>query len=115
VISLTSTLRTPALDRLTAGARGRVSQAVKKTTFDLEAQWKRQIVALGAVDTGAYLNSVQGRMVDALTGEVASTVAHSVYVEYGTRWMAARPARARALAAAKPGFAQAVTEALRGE
>ena len=35
-----------------------VGAAVTKTAFDIERLWKQNIVEKGAVDTGAYLNSV---------------------------------------------------------
>ena len=85
---------------------------IAKITKAAETRWKENIVEMDAVDTGAYLNSVQGESQN-FEGEVASGVAYDVWVEFGTRRMSARPAMTQAAEAIRPVFEAAMTELVR--
>jgi HK97 gp10 family phage protein len=80
------------------------SQVVRKTTLDVEAGAKR----LAPVDTGLLRNSIQSVMEGDLTGVVFTNVEYSVYLEYGTRKMSARPFMTPALESARQPFIQAL-------
>lgn len=80
-----------------AGAVGaKAAAVVRKSTLDIEAETKRQIIAMDAVDTGNMLNSVSstirgdGRF-STIEGEVGPTAEYSGYVHDGTSRMAGRP------------------------
>lgn len=73
------------------GANAEIQQRagliVEKVTFDLEGSMKQ----LAPVDTGFLRNSIMGRMIDGLKGIVEVFAEYAIYVEYGTRKMAAQP------------------------
>ena len=48
-------------------------QIVDKTAFDIEAKWKQNIVIMGIVDTGAYVNSVHVVQGDEFSSEFATS------------------------------------------
>lgn len=79
-----------------------------KLAHDIEAQDKTNIVAVGAVDTGALLNSTAAREVGDLTWAIGSSVNYDIYVELGTRFVPARPHLIPALEMVKPSIEAAV-------
>lgn len=99
----------------------RFPRVVEKLARDLAAQWQANIIDVGSVDTGAYLNSIEvvpdseagasrgagGRFVGNTNWIVRDGVEHGIYNELGTHRMPARPALQPALArlqAAAPGI-----------
>ncbi len=90
--------------------RARVSEAVKKTTLDVEAKAK----GLTPVKTGTLRRSITSQFPSPLTGMVGPSVHYGIYVEMGTRHMGARPYMRPAAAQASSGFAAAVRAALAG-
>lgn len=79
-----------------------------KLAFDVEARAKENIVAVGAVDTGALFNGTRAREVGDLTWSIGSDVNYDIFVELGTRFVPARPHLIPALEAVKPSIGPAV-------
>ena len=96
------------LPGLSAAARRRVSQAVRKAAFDIEARAKTK----APVDTGALKNSIQARAVDELTSEVIVGVSYGIYQEFGTVRMPAHPYLRPAVEEVRPAFEAAVAQAI---
>lgn len=95
---------------LAAKLPGLAALAVRKTAADLA----RMAAQLAPVDTGALRNSIQWSMSGPLAAIVAVGVNYGVYVEYGTRRMAAQPYFTPAVEWARPQFEAAVANALKG-
>jgi hypothetical protein len=66
-----------------------------------------------ATDTGALVNSIVFKQVSKLTAEIESRLDYAYYLEYGTRFIAARPAWVPATEKARPDFARRVAEAIK--
>lgn len=79
----------------------RYASAVEKVARDIAAHWQQNIRDVGAVDTGAYLNSVEAERLTDQTWVVHDGVEHGVYVELGTHHMPARPCAQPAIATVK--------------
>lgn len=74
-------------------------EAIDKTLLEMETDVKRGMAAAGSpsapgdypgVDTGALINSVQTER-SGLKGRMYTNMEYAMYLEYGTRNMAARP------------------------
>lgn len=63
------------------------NQTVQKAALKCETYAKD----VCPVDTGALRNSIEAHSVDANTWEIAPHTEYAIYVEFGTRKMAARP------------------------
>lgn len=87
-----------------------VSEAVKKTTLDVEAKAK----GLAPVKTGTLRRSIVSQFPSPLTGIVGPSVLYGKFVEFGTRRMGARPYMRPAAAQASAGFVAAIRAALKG-
>ena len=68
-----------------------VDQLVGKAAYDFVALVKRAIVDLGLVDTGNYLNSWSALRLMPGVWSAFTPVFYGPYLNYGTRFMAARP------------------------
>lgn len=66
-----------------------------------------------ATDTGALVNSILFRQRTKLTAEVESRLPYATYLEFGTRFIAARPSWVPATEAARPEFTRRVADAIR--
>lgn len=93
-----------------AAVRAAVSAAVKTTTLDVEAKAK----GLVPVRTGTLRRSITSQFPSDLVGRVGPSVNYGIYVEMGTRRMAARPYMRPAAAQSSAGFVAAVRAALKG-
>jgi len=71
--------------------RKRLMEHVVKTSFSIQSNAKRNIVDMGAVDTGFMLNSVGSRMASPSTYEVTVGAEYGAYVNFGTRRTPPRP------------------------
>lgn len=83
------------LPRFAAKLKQGAVAIVGKTVADGEALTKLNIIDVKAVDTGNYLNSWQHEShetPEGAEGSWFSGVEYGPYLEYGTRYMAARPA-----------------------
>ena len=104
-ITVAAVLKSDKLDKIAADLRPRASEIVRKTAADIEARAKTTV----PVDTGNLKNSIQTEMEpDSTEAIVGTAVNYSVYVEYGTRRMAAKPYMTPAAEAARPAFEAAM-------
>ncbi len=83
---------------------------VQKTGLDIVAGCQMR----SRVDTGQMRAGWQFEMTGATEGEVYNNVEHTVYNEFGTRYMTAQPMLAPAVDEAQPQFEAAVARALDG-
>lgn len=92
-----------------------VRDARHKAAFDCQAESQRNIVAMGAVDTGNLLNS-QTAEPDAGPdySETRSGAEYSGFVHDGTRSMPARPFLRLAADRVRPGYVAALEQIERG-
>jgi len=89
----------------------RASVAVRKATFETEADAKRNIIAMDAVDTGNLLNS--GTTVisnGGLTGHVIFTASYAYWVEGGRTGVPPRPFLGNATDKNAPLFREAMSQ-----
>jgi HK97 gp10 family phage protein len=103
-VSVTIHIKSNRFPEIAKQFHNEASQVVRKTTFDVEAGAKR----LAPVDTGLLRNSIQSLLEGDLTGVVFTNVEYSVYLEYGTRRMSARPFMTPALEAERQPFIRAL-------
>lgn len=103
-------IRSNRLGAIAAKLPGEAGALVTKTTFDVEAQAKANIVSMRAVDTSAMLNSTQGRMVGPASGEVRVGKEYGVHVHEGTHKMAGRPFLQLAAEQVRPDFEAAAAK-----
>lgn len=89
-----------ALPAMSDQLRERASAVVREAAFAVEARAKTIV----PVDTGTLKNSIQAEMLDDLSAQVAPHTDYAIYVEFGTRRMAARPYMAPAAEAVRPAF-----------
>ena len=97
------------LQRISQAAAEKAALAVAKATHDVEAQAKATV----PMDTGALKNSITST-VSGLSGEVAPHTEYALYVEAGTRKMAARPYMRPAAEKVRPLFLKAMAEIVKG-
>lgn len=117
------------LPQITASIRPSVSQVVRKTAFELEAEVKnemrapksgrryRQHVASApgeapAVDLGQLINSIQTQHLTDLTSTVGTNVVYATPLEYGSRRIAPRPVWRPVADKLRPMFIEAMTQLL---
>jgi hypothetical protein len=67
-----------------------------------------------ATDTGTLASSISYRLIDTMTAEVESRLNYSLFLEFGTVNMDARPSWTPAVEAASPNLQRRVADALRG-
>jgi HK97 gp10 family phage protein len=75
------------IPRIAAALRPACGEIVQETILAIETGAKIVV----PVDTGALRASIESDMTGDTSGEVATAIEYSVYVEYGTVHMAARP------------------------
>ena len=80
---------------------------VRKCGLLVEA-YAKQVVP---VDTGTLKNSIMAEFPDRFTAEIAPHTEYAIYVEYGTRYMAARPYMRPAAERVRPVFLEAMDKA----
>lgn len=93
----------------TAAAIAKVGAATSKAVFDIEAQAK----ARAPVDTGFLRSAIEGSMTGTTSGVVVSNAHYSIFQEFGTYRMAARPYMVPAVEMVVPVYKAAVQAALR--
>ena len=85
------------LPRVGANLRREVNRSVREQVLTTEGDVSIGIVKYGAVDTGTMLGSVRGEMTGETTGNVsvnaesADGSPYPLYVNFGTRYVPARP------------------------
>src|SRR4030095_11820020 len=84
--------------RISARLRPAVRTIVMETCFAIEGTAKIRC----PVDTGTLMGSIQTEPTGETSGQVATNVEYSVYVEYGTVHMAARPYMTPAAGGGRP-------------
>jgi len=92
--------------------RARVARVIARTCLEIERTAKRQC----PVDTGRLRASIRSALEDVadhLRGAVLTDVDYAVYVELGTRRLAAQPFLLPAFEAALPRFLQALRDIYR--
>lgn len=94
------------IGKLKGQMRERAAAAVKKTAFDIEAHAKREV----PVDTGALKNSIQTWLESDVTARVGPHMEYGHYVEFGTRYQAARPYMTPAAEANRQPFIDAMRQ-----
>lgn len=85
-----------------------VNLIVAKAAHDIEALTKRNIQGHGLIDTGAMLNSVIARPLNARQWVVTVGAHYGIYHEFGTRFLPARPFLGPAADEVKPAFLTAL-------
>ena len=88
---------------------GRVKTVVAKASFDIEARAK----AIVPVDTGNLKSSITAE-VSGTSSVVNVGANYAVFVEYGTRFMAAQPYLNPAVEAVRPSFNAALRQIFGG-
>ena len=92
-------------EELTSRARQYVSQVVRKTAFDVEADAKNSV----PVDTGNLKNSIQTEIASNFEATIGPRgVEYDMYVEFGTSRQTAQPYMTPAAENARPKFEQAM-------
>lgn len=126
-LTIRLTVDTRKLETLGPQARARASQIVRKTAYDIvgraQADMSRaksgrmygahRASAPGespAVDTGALKASIAVEMDTPVRAIVNVGAEYGLYLELGTRWMAARPFLRPAVQALRQAFAQAMRQ-----
>jgi HK97 gp10 family phage protein len=87
-----------------ASMAARVEAVVAKAAHDIEAHAKGR----APVDTGFLRNSIGSQRVGDAHWRISARAHYAVYVESGTRHMAAQPYMRPAADAVRPGFRKAV-------
>lgn len=103
------TITSNRLPRLARSAPQLAAAGVRETLDQVVAGAKVR----SRVDTGEMRAGWTSRMTGPAEGEVVNEVEHTVYNEFGTRYMPAQPMLRPALDAARPGFADAMRRMLR--
>jgi HK97 gp10 family phage protein len=92
------------LPQIAKGMENRAAQIVAKTALDIEAGAKVR----APVDTGTLRASIQARRISPTHWIVTVGVDYGIYLEYGTRFMGARPYFGPAIRAVRSSFNQAM-------
>lgn len=90
--------------QIIAGMEAKAAKIVAKTALDIEAGAKVR----APVRTGNLRGSIQATKISATHWRVTVTADYGIYVEFGTRFMAARPYFAPAYNAVVGSFRQAM-------
>ena len=101
------------------GVGPRVTQAVELAARNVEKGGKERIAAWPAVDTGDTKGSIEAKPAGGFTGEnlewtIGPSTEYSAFIEFGTRYMKARPFMVPALEDERPRLIKALSELLRG-
>lgn len=75
------------IPRIVKAMEAKAGAIVAKTALDIQAGAQRR----APVDTGTLRASIQAKRINATTWEVYVGVDYGIYLEFGTRHMAARP------------------------
>lgn len=100
----TWTIRENLFGRIIGGMEQRAGVIVRKAALDIQAQ----AIRMAPVDTGTLRNSIQARKVRPFAWEVTVGAEYGVYVEWGTRFMAAQPYFRPAITKVQPEFVAAM-------
>lgn len=98
------TIRANQFPRIIGGMEQKASMIVRKTALMLEAEAKQR----APVDTGLLRNSIQAAQVAPFYWRVTVGANYGVYVEWGTRFMPARPFLLPAANVVRPQFVEAM-------
>ena len=102
-----------------------VSQAIEIAARNVEKGGKERIAAWPAVDTGATINSIQARpagasaigrgmmQADNMEWQIGPSTEYSPFIEFGTRYMRARPFMVPALEDERPRLIEALTQLMK--
>lgn len=94
-MAMTVTVLSNRLPKIAATMQNRVSQAVRKSAFDIQARAQ----AMAPVDTGNLKGSISTEIAgDGLSAEVTANADYAAHVEYGTAPHVIRPRNASMLA-----------------
>lgn len=87
-----------------------LEDVVVKTAHDVEAEAKSIVIRKDIIDTGATLNSIAVFPVpgDRFARHVGPTTDYSIHLEFGTRYIAARPFMTPAAESKRRSFADAM-------
>lgn len=87
-------------------------QVVEKCARDIEGNASTNVVSMGAVDTGNLLNSIKGEALKADNSRwrVYAGAEYAAYVNFGTRFMPARPYFTDAVDKVRPVFKAAMKQ-----
>jgi len=96
----------------------RVPKAVEIAARNVEKGGKERIAAWPAVDTSATINSIKAQPAGGFTGEnlewtIGPSTEYSAFIEFGTRYMRARPFMVPALEDERPRLIEALTQLMR--
>jgi HK97 gp10 family phage protein len=96
----------------------RVPQTVEIAARNVEKGGKARIAAWPAVDTATTMNSIEAKPAGGFTGEnlgwrVGPVTGYSPFIEFGTRYMKARPFMVPALEDERPRLIEALTQLMR--
>ncbi len=103
-MTVRTTVRLNNFPRIKAGMVMQAEAATAKTANDIAAGAMRR----AAVDTGFLRSSIQARKVGPAHWRVTVGAEYGIYVEFGTRFMAAQPYFFPAIAEASPAFIAAM-------
>lgn len=95
--------------KITGNLKSKVPQIVAKAALDIEAGAKVR----APVDTGFLRGSITGRRISDEHWQVTVGADYGIYVEMGTRHMAAQPYLRPAVDAVRDGFIQALRSAVK--
>lgn len=94
---------------LNSQALAAAAAAVEKAGVDVEAHAK----ALARVDTGAMQSGIEWQQTGPLEGQVVATAEHTIYNEFGTRHMPAKPMLTPAAEQVSDAFERALSQIFR--
>lgn len=86
------------------------SQIVRKAAYDIKALARGRLWRGHGVDTGLMKNSIDVEMVTPTMAEIGPHTEYAIYVEYGTRKMAAIPFMTPAAEQVRPAFIAAMRQ-----
>lgn len=95
--------------RIIKGMQPRAAAVVAKAALDIQAQAQ----ARAPVDTGTLRASIRAKRISATHWEVWVGVDYGIYLEYGTRHMAAQPYMRPAVASVAESFRKAMRKVVR--
>ena len=68
-----------------------IDKAIGKLAVDTGAQAQMNIREVGAIDTSFMVNTTRARQIGERLWSIGTAAYYGVFIEYGTRFMAARP------------------------
>ena len=96
--------------------QGTVTKAVEISARNVEKDAKARIAAWPAVDTGTTMNSIEAKpeggfiQGENLSWRIGPVTEYSPFIEFGTRYMKARPFMVPALEGEAPRFKEAMAQ-----